>query len=552
MHLPTHIDARGKRWALLTAAHLARMLPGATAWCVEAEQLTLPRRSPRRVRELLRELATTSSDAQAPSFYLRGDEHHLNDFYDVTEHVASAVAPHAGRGAWRHVDRFLGREIVLTRCVRSVRPTLWTSELKRLARLLAPEIDADGLLLGADWHPPYQPESPSWPWDPAVGSAIGDRLPWLFVEGQPSAEVRLRAVDVLAERACAGLREMADALPRGLMLASGMPMAPRRPWLTSPKLLAASGILPVLDASGCSADDIGRPEAALRVAEMAAAGAGEVAPHALLPDADTAAGDILRSWGLSPLAGPSRPGPTPPPSGRIEPAAIVVKSREDGWSYAWNEPTEALTGLAAQAVSVLVRRGIPCVVTDERGLLRYTDRGSSCAVILAPARTVRASTVELLDQRIAARHAVIVVEPAPHLVDGEHSERLERLLVHRRIRRVGERPPELERDLVEALHKARIDGLVRLFRRHDGLAPRDVRQTALRDGTRLFVTAMHGEDAAIDCLLEVRGQYSLERREGEDWTPWEHWHANGNTYAEVEAHPHVAYSFRLDPIETAA
>ena len=541
MELPRYHDSRGQRWTLVAASKVTRLCPSLQSWRIVAESEILPRRSARAVRDELSRFADHPPDVSPPRFYLRGDEHHANDFYNVTEQVRATVSPSNNPDLWAYADRLAGRELLRTTVLPDPHQSLWSSNIMRLGRKLTDDVDVEGVLLASDWTPSFNARSMSWPWCPGMEDLSGERFPWVFIDGQPSALERLRLLDELRKRAQANLRALMEALGQQARLAVCLSMNKGRPWVVSPADLSKIGIVPVLDAAGCSLDDLEKPEAVLRTAETALA----ATPHALV-GAEPAVESLLQGWGIAPLRITRNRIHSGATRGRVDPSVLVIRSREDGWSHAWDDATRPLNVTAARVVAVLAQIGVPCGIVDESEFDRRSSDGEQTAlVVLAPARSLRCSTVERLSRQMDARKLLVAVEPVAHLIEGEASADLERLLARRRCLRIGGRGRDLQRDLVSALAKAGVESAVRLFRRDSGRPPMQTQQLLNHAPPTRYVTVMHRDESSLECLLEAEGQSDMERLEDGSWHACPYWHANEKTYAELEIAPDAPAVFRM-------
>ena len=70
----------------------------------------------------------------------------------------------------------------------------------------------------------------------------------------------------------------------------------------------------------------------------------------------------------------------------------------------------------------------------------------------------------------------------------------------------------------------------------------------LSGGSHEYATVLHHEDRVTPSVVEVPGEYAVEIGVGGEWSECAYWHANENTYVEVDATPGRAYMFRLAPV----
>ena len=147
-------DRSGRRWAVVSA----RQTRGCPSQTLRARFADLPG-NPGQVLEELRVLmkphekphgnshsdpSAANPQAKTLGYFLRGDEHHQADYYDITEHL---------RQPERVAERLANRRVA--RIDAAPGPASWWSEnLPQTAVRILEATGADALLLTADWTPP--------------------------------------------------------------------------------------------------------------------------------------------------------------------------------------------------------------------------------------------------------------------------------------------------------------------------------------------------------------------------------------------------------------
>jgi hypothetical protein len=540
--LPTFSDEQGVRWARLPAAVFARLCPHHTTWELRGEAFTLPRSSPRTILRILRRRLSPPSAAEA--LYLRGDPFHLNELYDITEEVRTCVAREED-AALQTAARLAGRRLVQVTRESSPHPTWWTTDLAEPLSTIAGDARVAGVLLDTDWVPDLDPAHLTYPLPHAEEEDYLAQAGWLFEMGEPS--VRARGAMWQAVWACAeeNLWSCAEAMGDRVRLGVALPLSPGQKWHLSPVALARRGLVPVVVAAGVSRQDAVRGMSLLRLAEAAAAGAWGVASRLHGARRLGAWRALSRGWGFA-LTG-SEPMGDGMEEGRIRPDVVLAHPREERWAYAWDDDSTHLESVSERLAAALFRRGVSWSATDEAQLAAALEKFSPRLVLVAPARSLRAETVRALSKWTDTGGAVAVAEPVPYLADGNANAELERFLTRPRVRRLDIEGARGLRALDVLLRRTRIRPEFGVYGRSNGLAPKGLRRLTLHAGTCRYHTFLHADGEAGRLLLELPGERGLFLWGGGGWQEAAAWHANGNTYLEMDAKPDTTHTLRATP-----
>ncbi|MDA1190985.1 MAG: hypothetical protein O3A46_04790 [Candidatus Poribacteria bacterium] len=512
---PIIIGRDGFRWAVVSAEAFAARFEHATTSLV-AETFEFPQNRLSDGWRALTELQRLPEGHALRGYFLRGDAHHLSDFYDITDDVQTDENVAA---------RLAGRTVARVTAVGEPLPHWWSDGIEPALESFARESNANGVLLAEDWTPTF--DAPNrFPFCERVIDRFERRaempfreaVAWLFVTGEPSVRVRRAYAGAMRELARESLARWKRVAPLGVAFA----LTGKRRWWFAPTGAAEVGATPFVFAHAVEADKINHPAMRRRLSEVAA-GFGEA-----LASAPT--DPRLTTFHAHGIVGEGSP---IPPDAEPAPSVLLIESREDGWAHAWDDETRAIRRFGDRFTSWLETLGISYATVDETLLRDFLKRFQPALLALLPTRGLSAPTLELLEGWTNAKRHVLAVEPLPTLLDGKPSGRLEDWLRERRVRHIEADGDEPDKRLGRLLQRRNAVAPFHVVRRDDGFAPRGLFRRFLRDSAAEYAVFHHADpDSAL--LIERTRETPVQRWTGAKWEPAPHWHANGFTYAEIE------------------
>jgi len=540
---PVSVDAAGVRWGRVSSRMLTDRFPHLRSIRLAAEILAFADSDPNG-DEYLSVLLSSESVGSVRTWYLRGDEHHANAFYDISPMLRDATDSPASR---RELGmRLRGRSLVGLASV----PTRvdWLSpDLTDAVLSFVPE-DADGVVLASDLAPRDDPDGLSVPWGSPtercwaeLGSASEVVLPWVFASGEPTVRARLRLLRAVREATRVSLHRLRQALePRQL----GVELAIWRssPWTPSAVSLTAQRVTPVLQDRASSHRGGRSTSRTVALYEGLTArlvggvmrfhrdGAGPLAPAPL------AAVAMGATEAVAPL--------------EAQPIAdvLVIAPRSNEWAHAEDGAGTDYRAWVGSAIRRLEDLGVPFIVADEPDAASLLDRARFRAVLVCPCRTVSRDTLGTLQTARKRGSVVVVCEPAPYLCDGERSGELERCLSRRWLRRVDLRDPADDARFAAALRRARTGPVVECYEPDTGNRVRPCRRLALIAATEAHVSIQIERASQGDVIAEFAGTGALDRWGSGRWETVDSWVADGSTFTwfRPDADTASAYRFHLE------
>lgn len=525
---PRH-DSEKIRWVPLSAKEFARCFPRHESFLLMAETLNV--KTSQDTKKLFDWIEEDSA-----RIYLKGDLHHANDFYDITERVRNALR----RGGIEQDDltqRLLGRRLLKTSVRQARRPHWWSGELSRGVREYAASLGVEGVFLGDDWSPDFNPDDPIYPWISSLESRVsgfGEWAGWLFETGEPSVGARTRFYTTLRALALDNLA----AASEGCRLGVGLPWNRQRPWWLSPWELASRGLVPFLTTTlPLTLDSLSGSEMA-RLSEMAATSWKGVRSHLWAPRSSKGVLGWAKGGGF--LMEPK----TFSIEGRPPADVLLLVGREDAWAHGWDDTTTYLTRQTHRTIEMLSTKGIEFSVTDELSFVEMSALINPSLVLVGPCRSVLSGTVSLLREWVEKGKPLGFVEPYPYLVEGKRETSLEALLARRRVHRLA---VEDERSWRALFRRARIRPCFRVFDRLTGEPFSPLYRQTLEHNKERNDTFVTGAVHPRSILVELEGmRQGVLLRDGVE-IPTVSWHADGNTYFELTLEPNVPYLLRSRP-----
>jgi hypothetical protein len=543
LSVPILTDERGIRWASVGARAYRRRFPDHRTWLLRAEPLAFPKASPVEVLRFIQFHATLESD-RLPLFFLKGDEYHPTEFYDITSHIGRCLESGDEREKHDIAGRLAGRYALRVLTERGRLPNWWTESLAEGFASLAEETDADGILLESDWLPAFDTNAPVYAWSDEAfePSEFPVVLPWLFEVGEPSVRARMRALQALSESAAENLARCAQAFERK-RLGVAFPLTWQRAWMFSPYLLSRRGIVPFLTALSAAKEELSQGASLLRLAETSLTVTPTLRPRFSARRGSEASTGFLNGWGFLLTDGDASRPPLPDDA-TLRPRLLLIHPRDDAWAHSFDEQTPYFAHARSRLAEWLTERGIPFGVADEACLEEVIGRIQPRLVLLAPCRSVRVETVRVLGEWMGTRRTVVVVEPLPYLADGRASSELESFLTRPRLRRLDLEGRALDKTLTALLRKTGIAPEIGVYARATGLPLQTLRRQALDSTEGHYSVFFHAESEPLLVLVELPGEVSVQRWDGSAWRETSFWHANGNTYLELPAEPERLYFLR--------
>jgi hypothetical protein len=533
--LPVFSDSEGLRWARVSAKEFARAYPDHETCVLVAESQNVAASPADAAR--LRDWLTDG----AARLYLKGDAYHANDWYDITESVRNALN---GTDIERDdlMRRLYGRHVLRTAVERAKRPNWWTDGLAVSLNELVASADVDGVVLGDDWSPDFDPEYPAYPWVPDLATHVDEFQKiagWLFETGEPSVYARYRVYAALRTWALDNLASLATT---GRRLGVAFPMNRQRQWWFSPWAVARRGLVPFLTTTLPMTLDALTGSEMMRISEAALTPGTGIRSRFVASRVSNAVLGWVAGAGLALEA---KRVPHVDLRGRPRSDVLVLAAREDGWAHGWDEATPHLLRVTGRLIETLSAKGVSYAVADESNLPDVRTTTNPSVILVAPCRNVASETVASLTEWVDGGGYLGFAEPCPYLVNGERSTTLDTLLLRRRVRRWE--PGGNDKTLNAILRRTQVRPVFDVFDRVTGEPLTHCYRHTIggRDTERMDTFAV--SDAATNCaLVELDGDWLFVKRwrngivpSGE---PIGYWRADGRTYIELPMEREVVYT----------